>query len=84
MRVTSKSDIIAFSITKNILSKIPYYRPIKIREIRRWCCRRLRKVQKSGKKINEEFEAQIWGNLLLCVFEDKTEVNAEQVKSIYY
>ena len=79
MRVTSKSEIIAMSITKNILSEIPYYRPIKKKDIRRWCCRRLRKIQKSGKKINEEFEAQIWGNLLLCVFEDRNEANSEQV-----
>ena len=49
MRVTSKSEIIAMSITKNILSEIPYYRPIKKKYIRRWCCRQLRKIQKSGK-----------------------------------
>ena len=29
---------------------------------------------------NEEFESQIWGNLLLSIFEDKNEENLEQVK----
>ena len=28
---------------------------------------------KIGEKLNEEFEAQIWGNLLQCAFEDRNE-----------
>ena len=27
------------------------------------------KKKKSGKKINTEFEAEVWGNLIMCVLE---------------
>ena len=58
LKVTSKIDNITTTITKTILSKIPFYRQIKKKNIRSWYRRRLKKIQKSGKKINEEFESQ--------------------------
>lgn len=39
----------------------------------------MKKVVKSGRKVNEEFESQVWGNLLLCIFEDKKEEASEKV-----
>ena len=39
----------------------------------------MKKVVKSGRKINEEFESQVWGNLLLCIFEDKKEDASKKV-----
>ena len=73
------SDRIATKITKKILAKLPSYRHIKKKELNRWCSKRMKKVVKSGRKVNEEFESQVWGNLLLCVFEDKKEEASEKV-----
>ena len=59
------------------------YRHIK-KELNRWCSRRMKKIIKSGRKINEEFESQVWGNLLLCIFEDKKEETNDEVAFLYH
>ena len=39
---------------------------------------------KSGPKINSEFVSEIWGNLVLCILENKiNEVNLFQHQSTY-
>lgn len=72
-KTNSNSDRIATKITDKILAKLPSYRHIKKNELNRWCSKRMKKVVKAGRKVNEEFESQVWGNLLLCIFEDKKE-----------
>ena len=83
-KLSKKNDTIAITITRGILSKLPSYRHIKKKELNRWCSKRMKKIIKSGRKINEEFESQVWGNLLLCIFEDKKEESADEVAFLYH
>lgn len=53
--------------TAALLSEIPYYSQISERTIRRRVKEQDKK--KPGRKISEVFESEVWGNLLMCVFE---------------
>ena len=53
--------------TAALLSEIPYYSQISERTIRRWDKEQDKK--KPGRKISEVFESEVWGNLMMCVFE---------------
>ena len=55
------------------MHSIPYYSQISSRTILRWNDVRDRNKEKPGRKISEEFEAEVWGNLMLCVFEKKND-----------
>ena len=63
-------DSVAADLTEEILETKNYYSTISSRTIHRWYLSCGRK-KKSGKKINAEFEAEVWGNLMMCVFEKK-------------
>ena len=46
-----------------------YYSTITARTIDRWFSLSKNEKNKSGRKINTNFEAEVWGNLMMCVFE---------------
>lgn len=60
---------VAAKITAKILSEINYYSTIKARTILRWYSVKDKIDKKSGRKVIENFESEIWGNLMLCIFE---------------
>ena len=68
-----KLEKIASKITAKILSEINYYSTIKARTILRWYSMKEKIDKKSGPKIIEKFESEIWGNLMLCIFEKNQE-----------
>ena len=68
-----KLEKIASKITAKILSEINYYSTIKARTILRWYSMEEKIDKKSGPKIIENFESEIWGNLMLCIFEKNQE-----------
>ena len=72
-------DTTAASITRRVLIKKPYYCHVKTKEIKRWCSKREKKREKSGRKINEIFESEVWGNLVLGMFEFSEGVNDNEV-----
>jgi hypothetical protein len=78
-RECAEVDTTAVQITRQILGDTNYYCHVKTQDIRRWSERRERKLEKRGRKIDENFEAQVWGNLILCIFERNDEVDAEEV-----
>ena len=64
-----------------ILIKKPYYSHIKTKDIKRWCSKREKKRERGGRKINGIFESEVWGNLVLGIFEPKEGVNENEVNS---
>ena len=69
----------SISTKAQILSEFPYYSQASERTINRWYTNRDRCNIKPGRKINEKFESEVWGNLMLCVFE-----NSENEVSVLY
>lgn len=59
-----KCDNVAASKTAKILSEINYYSTIKARTILRWYSVKDKECEKSGPKIDRQFESEIWGNLM--------------------
>ena len=77
-------NVIAASTTEKILGKINYYSTIKARDVLRWYSVKDKITVKSGPKINSEFVSEVWGNLVLCILENKiNEVNLFQHHSTY-
>ena len=60
-------------ITCEIMHSIPYYSQISSRTILRWNDVRDRNKEKPGRKISEKFESEVWGNLMLRVFQKKND-----------
>ena len=60
-------------IASEIMHSIPYYSQISSRTILRWNDVRDRNKEKPGRKISEEFESEVWINLMLCAFEKKND-----------
>ena len=56
-----------------MLSEINCYSTIKARTILRWYSVKDKIDKKSGPKIIANFESEIWGNLMLCIFEKEQE-----------
>ena len=61
--------IIAADITEELLSNNNYYSAITSRTIIRWCSVLNKSNKKPGRRINVDFEADVWGNIMLCMFE---------------
>lgn len=57
------------SVVIELLSTLPYYAIISERTVKRWHALRLQNNNKPGRKINQIFESEIWGNLMMCVLE---------------
>ena len=62
-------EIIAARITALILRKNTYYSKLSARTVHRWSDNSGKKKKSTGPKINEDFEEEVWGKLMLCVFE---------------
>ena len=60
----------AFEVTKKVLEKYPIYSELTESHIERWCQTRDNVKKKPGRKINSEFEAAIWGKLMICEYEN--------------
>lgn len=61
--------IVAAEATKQILQDSSYYSNISTRTIIRWVDTEHVVSAKPGRKIIEDFENEVWGNLMLCIFE---------------
>jgi MinD-like ATPase involved in chromosome partitioning or flagellar assembly len=61
--------IIAARTAEIMLARRPYYSQITSRTILRWHERKDKVNEKTGPKINAEFERQVWGKLMQCCFE---------------
>ena len=66
----------AASATKEILKNNSYYANITTRTIVRWAASENAISARPGRKINEEFENDVWSNLMLCIFE-KNEIEVQ-------
>ena len=64
-------DFVAAEITEMVLKNKNYYSTIPARTIGRWFVLSEKENKKSGRKINTKFDAEVWGNLMMCVFEKK-------------
>ena len=69
------------TLTVNVLSENSYYSQLTERTVLRWSETRNNECDKPGKKIDENFEAEVWGKLMLCIFEKKDE-NVSRIYSI--
>ena len=63
---------IAAETTSTILRTNTYYSNLTTRTIIRWISVRNKKKSATGPKINDEFEEEVWGILMLCIFEKVT------------
>ena len=68
-RKIENSEVIAAKTTALILKKNTYYSNLSARTVYRWNENNGKKKELTGPKINEDFEEEIWGKLMLCVFE---------------
>lgn len=63
-------DIVASTTTAKILSENKYYCAVEARTILRRYLSKDKKKKKSGPKIENISESEVWGNLMLCMFEN--------------
>ena len=61
------------SLTADILSEDSYYSQLTGRTVLRWYEVKDKQFEKPGRKINEKFESEVWGKLMLCIFEKSNE-----------
>ena len=59
----------AAEVASKLFGTRSYYSQISARTILRWHELKDKVNDRTGKKINEEFESDVWGKLMLCVFE---------------
>ena len=69
------ADFVSSSAVAKLLSQVPYYSQMSERTMRRWYTLRTNTDKKLGRKIDESFESEKWGNLMMCVIEK----NADEV-----
>jgi hypothetical protein len=65
------NNLVTATHTKQILIKHARYSELVAETIVRWIVGRKVVKKMSGRKIDVEFEADIWGNLMICEFEQK-------------
>ena len=68
-----QKDYIIFELTKIVLKEHPVYSELVEDNIERWNANREKVKKKPGRKVNSDFEAAIWGKLMICEYE-KVEV----------
>jgi hypothetical protein len=66
---TTKINSKAATITVDKLSEHAYYSQLTTRAVLRWYAARGKIIAKPGRKIDISFESEVWGKLMLCVFE---------------
>ena len=57
--------------TKEALKSLAGYSELVPSSIERWNLNRGKLLKKTGRKINSDFEASIWGKLMICEYEEK-------------
>ena len=62
---------IAVKATLKLLQNSKYYSQISMRTINRWYELKDNENQRTGRKVDEIFESEVWGKLMLCVFNKK-------------
>lgn len=62
---------VAATATVKILQSCKYYSQISTRTIMRWYELKDITNQRTGHKVDEIFESEVWGNFMLCVFNKK-------------
>lgn len=77
------ADYISSLAVVQLLSQIPYYSQISERTMRRWYSLKSNVNKKPGRKINESYESEIWGNLMMCVTEKSTDEACEKMYSVF-
>ena len=76
-------NYVAATETIKILQSCKYYSQITTRTILRWYDLKDVNHQKTGRKVDECFESEVWGNLILCVFNKKDDqVNVSKNVSV--
>lgn len=58
--------------TKHVLKDLAGYSELVPSSIERWSIDRGKILKKTGRRINSDFEASVWGKLMICEFEKKT------------
>jgi hypothetical protein len=79
-------NLVAAATTKQILEGKSYYANLSTRTIMRWVSTENTVSARPGRKISEDFENEVWGNLMLCIFEknDVQVCNKLHCKLKYY
>ena len=72
-----KNDSLTATITKRALKNYTHYSELVIASIVRWSSNRDMVRKDVGRKINIEFEADVWGKLMICEFE---KINVSNIK----
>lgn len=62
-------DMKSATVTVEMLSEHSYYSQLTSRKVYRWHGTRDKVHTKPGRKIDVSFEAEVWGKLMLCIFE---------------
>jgi hypothetical protein len=70
------------TITVNMLSEHTYYSQLSTRSVLRWNRTRDKIYTTPGRKIDTCFESEVWGKLMLCVFE-RSSNNVSLLISLY-
>lgn len=71
------------TVTVEILSAHTYYSQLTTRSVLRWHETRDKINTKPGRKIDTSFESEVWGKLMLCVFE-KSSTNVSLMINICF
>ena len=66
---TSKINNKSAAITVEMLRAHTYYSQLTARSVVRWHGTRDKINAKPGRKVDATFESEVWGKLMLCVFE---------------
>lgn len=61
--------VIAADITEELLRNSNFYSTISSRTILRWYSLLNKEKKTPGRKVNVDFEAEVWGIIMLCMFE---------------
>ena len=68
----AKINVHASLTTKEVLSSLAGFSELVPSSIERWNRNRGKVLKKTGHKINSDFEASVWGKLMICEHETKT------------
>ena len=68
----AKINVHASLTTKDVLSSLAGFSELVPSSIERWNRNRGKVLKKTGHKINSDFEASVWGKLMICEHETKT------------
>jgi hypothetical protein len=70
---TDKINSKSAACTVEMLIENTYYSQLTVRTVLRWSETREKINAKPGRKIDNNFESEVWGKLMLCVFERNSE-----------